>query len=73
MHLYMGSARIQELFPVVPLIGNTAIGVGALSYAGHFNLTVVADHDACPDLDVFVEGLRDTLHHLAPYLQRHSL
>jgi hypothetical protein len=61
MDLYLGSARILELFPIVPLIGNTAIGVGALSYAGNFNLTVVADHDACPDLDVFVEGLRNTL------------
>lgn len=72
MHLYLGSARILELFPVVPLVGNTTIGVGALSYARQFNLTIVADHDACPDLDAFVEGLLDTLHHLAPYQQRHS-
>lgn len=64
MHLYLGSARILELFPIVPLIGNTTIGIGALSYAGQFNVTIVADHDACPDLDVFVEGLRDTLNQL---------
>lgn len=61
MPLYLGSARILELFPIVPLIGNTAIGVGALSYAGQFNLTVVADHDTCPDLAVFVKGLEDAL------------
>jgi hypothetical protein len=35
-----------------------------LSHAGHFNLTVVADHDTCPDLDVFVEGLGKTLNRL---------
>jgi WS/DGAT/MGAT family acyltransferase len=62
--LYLGSARILELFPIVPLVGNTTIGVGALSHAGHFNLTVVADHDTCPDLDVFVEGLGNTLNRL---------
>lgn len=62
--LYLGPARILALYPIVPLIGNTTIGVGALSYAGHFNLTVVADHDACPDLGVFVEGLGNTLNHL---------
>ena len=63
MHLYLGRARILELFPLVPLVGNTTIGVGALSYAGHFNLTVVVDHDACADIDVFAEGLRNTLNH----------
>lgn len=64
MHLFLGRARILELFPIVPLVGNTTIGVGALSYAGHFNLTVVGDHDACPDLDVFVGGLGNALNHL---------
>lgn len=63
-HLYFGPARILELFPLVPLVGNTTIGVGALSYAGQFNLTVVTDYDACPDLDVFVAGLRHTLDQL---------
>jgi diacylglycerol O-acyltransferase len=64
MHLYLGPARILALFPLVPLAGNTTVGVGALSYAGQFNLTVVADHDACPDVDVFVAGLRDALDQL---------
>lgn len=64
MHLYLGPARILGLFPIVPLVGNTTVGVGALSYAGHFNLTIVVDHDACPDLDVFVKGLRDTMNQL---------
>ncbi len=58
---YMAGARILELIPFVPLVGNVTIGIGALSYAGQFNLTVVADHDACPDIDVFVEGMRRTL------------
>jgi diacylglycerol O-acyltransferase len=59
--LHLAGASLLELFPVVPLIGNVTIGVGALSYDGQLNLTVVADEDACPDIDVFVEGVRDTL------------
>lgn len=64
MHLYLNGARILELFPLVPLVGNTTIGVGALSYAGQFNLTVVADYDACPDVDVFVEGVGRSLNRM---------
>ena len=33
----------------------------ALSYAGAFNIGVVADRDAFPDLDVFVAGTRGEL------------
>jgi WS/DGAT/MGAT family acyltransferase len=57
MPLYFAGAAIRTMFPVVPLLGNVSIGIGALSYAGQFNVTVVADRDLCPDLDVFVEGL----------------
>jgi hypothetical protein len=42
-----------------------ALGVGALSYAGQFNLTVVADRDACPDVQIFVEEARSSLDELA--------
>jgi hypothetical protein len=45
----------------VPITANISIGVGALSYAGQFNITVVADRDLCPDLEVFVAGLRRSL------------
>lgn len=51
--------------PIVPIMGNVSIGVGALSYAGQLSLTVVADRDACPDLERFVEGVRNSLDALA--------
>jgi hypothetical protein len=35
--------------------------VGALSYAAQFSLTVVADCDLCPDLEVFVAGVQRSL------------
>lgn len=63
--LYLGGAPLLDVFPVVPIMGNMTLGVGALSYAGQFNLTVVADRDGCPDVEVFVEGVRTSLDELA--------
>jgi WS/DGAT/MGAT family acyltransferase len=63
--LHLAGAPLREVFPIVPLTGNIALGVGALSYAGQFNLTVVADSDAIPDIDVVAGGMRHALHTLA--------
>jgi len=63
--LYFAGARVLEVFPIVPILGNLSIGVGALSYAGQFNITLVADRETCPDPDVFVEGARRSLAALA--------
>jgi hypothetical protein len=60
-----GWAQLLEIFPVVPLVGNQTLNVGVLSYAGQLNLTAVADGDACPDIDVFAQGVRNTLRQLA--------
>jgi diacylglycerol O-acyltransferase / wax synthase len=51
--VYFAGAQVLEVFPLLPLIANVTIGVGALSYAGQLNITVVADRDAIPDLDTF--------------------
>ena len=59
--LYLAGARLLEFFPIVPITANVSIGVGALSYAGQFNLTVVADRDLCPDIEVFVAGVQRSL------------
>jgi WS/DGAT/MGAT family acyltransferase len=64
MPLYLCGARVIEVFPVLPLIANEPLGVGALSYAGQFDIGVVADRDAYPDLDVFVAGAREQLQRL---------
>ena len=55
--LYLAGAQVLEVFPVLPLIANEPLGVGALSYAGTFSIGVVADRDAYPDLDVFAAGV----------------
>jgi diacylglycerol O-acyltransferase / wax synthase len=67
---------VLELFPLVPITANVSIGVGALSYAGQFNITVVADRELCPDLEVFVDGAKRSLDALrqsvssCPYIVR---
>jgi diacylglycerol O-acyltransferase / wax synthase len=59
--LTFAGSPLLEVFPLVPLIGNVTLGVGALSYAGQFNVTVVADATACPDATTFVTALRREL------------
>lgn len=59
--LYMAGARVLEMFPLLPLIARVSLGVGALSYAGQFEIMAVADGDSYPDLEIFADGLRDDL------------
>jgi len=59
--LYFAGAQVIEVFPLVNLVGNESLRVGALSYAGQFNIMVVGDADAYPDIDVFAASARDEL------------
>ena len=63
--MYLAGMRMLEVFPLLPLIGRVSLGVGALSYDGQFNLGVVADGEAYPDLGQFVRGVEDDLRALA--------
>jgi hypothetical protein len=63
--LYLAGARLLELFPVAPILGNLTLTVGVLSYAGQLNLTAMADQDTCPDVEVFAQGVRSALDELA--------
>jgi WS/DGAT/MGAT family acyltransferase len=68
--LYFAGMPVLEVFPFVPLMGNVSVGLGALSYAGQLNLTVVVDRELCPDVDVFTGGLRRSLQRLS--VARHA-
>jgi WS/DGAT/MGAT family acyltransferase len=63
--LFFLGAEVLEIFPIVPTAGNVTLGIGAISYAGQFNVTAVADRDLCPDLDVFLQGFQRALGELA--------
>jgi diacylglycerol O-acyltransferase len=62
---YFAGARLVEVFPMAPLIGKVSLAVAAMSYAGQFNITVIADRDTYLDLDVFVAGVQEELQALA--------
>ena len=64
--LHLAGAQLLELFPVMPVMGNLTLVVAVLSYAGQLNLTAVADHDQCPDVEVFAQGVRGALNNLIP-------
>lgn len=59
--LYFAGARLLEVFPMVQLLGKNSLTIGAMSYAGQFNMMVVADRDGYPDLGVFAEGMQADL------------
>ena len=59
--LYFAGARVLEVFQIGVVQGNVTLSVGMLSYAGQLNVDIVADADVNPDLDVFADGLRNTL------------
>lgn len=65
--LYLGGAPLLEVFPVLPVMGNLTLVVGALSYAGQLNLTAVGDPDGCPDVEEFAQGVRDALDDLVSH------
>ncbi len=66
--LYLAGAALLEVFPVLAIAGNMALGAAVMSHAGQLNLTAVADRDRCPDVEVFAEGVRRALDELAQQL-----
>ena len=63
--LYFAGAQLIEVFPLLNLLGTESFGVGALSYAGQFNMMAVGDADTYPDIDVFEASAHDDLRALA--------
>ena len=62
--LFLLGARLLEVFPVVQVAGNVPLSVAVLSYDGQLNIGIQSDPDGLPDLDVFADGLRQSLEEL---------
>jgi diacylglycerol O-acyltransferase len=67
--LYLAGARLLEVFPMVQLLGTVTLAVGGMSYAGQFNVMVVADAQTYPDLDAFTCSAQQELRDLADAVQ----
>jgi len=62
--LYALGAAMREVYPLVPLAAEHAIGVAAASYDGTVFFGVVADRDALPDLDVLLSAMGTSVEEL---------
>ena len=59
--LYAMGARLQDLFPVVPLAQGQAVGIGVTSYNGSVCYGLNADRDTMPDVNVLAEAMNSAL------------
>jgi len=55
--VYMLGGRMQEIYPLVPLYMNQALGIALFSYSGGLYWGFNADWDALPDLHDLVEAV----------------
>jgi WS/DGAT/MGAT family acyltransferase len=62
--LYCFGARVREIWPLVPIAAEHAVGLAVFSYDGTLFFCVNADRDSCRDLDVLSEGMRASLREL---------
>ena len=53
--MYLLGARQVEMYPVLPLIGNQALGIALMSYRDELCWGFNSDWDALPDLHDLVE------------------
>jgi diacylglycerol O-acyltransferase / wax synthase len=63
--LYAGTARMTEVYPVMPLARNQALAVGVTSYDGGVYFGLTGDRDAMSDVDVLARMLEESLEELS--------
>jgi WS/DGAT/MGAT family acyltransferase len=59
--LYSMGREMQEVYPVVPIVGNTALGIALMSYNGKMCWGILGDYDAAADIGVLAEGIEKSL------------
>jgi WS/DGAT/MGAT family acyltransferase len=57
LDLYLTGARLESVFPVVPLFVNQGLGIALFSYAGKLHFGLNADRDVLPDIAEFARAL----------------
>jgi diacylglycerol O-acyltransferase / wax synthase len=59
--LYAFGSRLTDVWPLVPLAAEHAVGLAVLSYDGRVFFALNADRDSVPDLGVLANGLEESL------------
>ena len=62
--LYAFGARMEAIFPLVPLAADHTVGVAVLSYDGRVFFGLNADRHTVPDLDTLRTGIEDSIEEL---------
>ncbi|MGH2983400.1 MAG: wax ester/triacylglycerol synthase family O-acyltransferase [Solirubrobacterales bacterium] len=59
--LYYFGSKVEEIWPLVPIAAEHAIGLAVFSYDGTLFFCINADRDSCHDLDVLADGIAESL------------
>lgn len=59
--LYSFGSRLEDVYPVVPLAADHAVGIAAVSYAGRVFFGLHGDERAASDLEVLRDGMEQSL------------
>jgi diacylglycerol O-acyltransferase / wax synthase len=59
--MYFCGAKVLEMFQVGVVQGNLALSLGVLSYGGQLSFDIIGDADVVPDIDLFAEGIVESL------------
>ncbi|WP_043656328.1 WS/DGAT/MGAT family O-acyltransferase [Nocardia thailandica] len=62
--MYIGGARMLQMYPVSPLLRNQTLSVGLTSYDGQVFYGLNADRDAMADLDVLAAAVHESMEEL---------
>jgi diacylglycerol O-acyltransferase len=57
--LFAFGAPLREVYPLVPLAAEHAVGVAVISYDGQIVLGLSSDRDSTPDLGVLADGVQE--------------
>jgi hypothetical protein len=63
--LYSLGSELREVWPLVPLAAEHAVGLAVLSYDGTLFFCINADRDSVPDIEVLRKGIEDEIAALA--------
>ena len=61
MTLYGMGSKMTDIWPLVPLAADHAVGLAVLSYEGKMFFGLNANHDTMPDLEVLADGIEESL------------
>jgi diacylglycerol O-acyltransferase len=63
--LTLGGWRIEAIVPITVTAGNVGVAFAALSYAGRLRVTVIADPQVVPEVDLLATAVGSTLEAIA--------